>query len=101
MNNDDMWGAVRALGGYLPGVTPVAAGVARNTVQRLLGFWMLWHLYGGQDACIAKGVMSQTGSYRQRSEFHRVFGVDVQDWCPDMAAQVAKAGQARQEESNG
>lgn len=88
----DMWEKVGLLGGMIPGVAPVAQGIARNTVQRLLGFWVLWHLYGGLEGMIASGVGSSSSVYRQVGEFRSVFGVDVDEWSPELAAEIRKAG---------
>jgi len=38
-----------------------AVGAAGHVVQRLLGFWMLWHADGGdRDRLLASGVTSQS-----------------------------------------
>lgn len=86
------WDTVALMAGMLPGVQELGQGFARSTVQRLLGFWVLWHLYGGLDAIIANGVNSTASAYRQRSEFVTVFGVDVEEFAPVIAAQIRAAG---------
>jgi hypothetical protein len=75
----------------LPVIGPVAAHMAGNTVQRLLGFWMLWHSFGGLKPLIDAGIISRAGVYTQRNEFRRVMGVDVDELWPQIAAAVAKA----------
>lgn len=85
------WDALATLAGQIPGVTPFAQGIARNTVQRMLGFWVMWHVFGGQDGLLEAEVMAASTMYRQMSEFRAVFGVDVADWCPDLSAKIAEA----------
>lgn len=80
------------LAGQLPGIQTVATGVARGTIQRLVGFWLEWHLFGGLEAMVKAGVASQSSAYRQRNEFYAVFGVPVDQFAPDMAAAVRKFG---------
>ena len=79
------------IGGMLPGVDAVATGVARGTVQRLIGFWALWHMYGSIEALISTGTMSSSSVYRQRGEFEDVFGVDVSLWAPDLASAIRES----------
>lgn len=74
----------------LPGVKAATQGVAWNTVQRLMGFWVMWHLFGGLDAVLAGGMPSSS-AYRNRTDFRRVFKVDVEDFLPELAAQVRAA----------
>jgi len=67
--------------------------VARQTVQRLMGFWLMFHLYGGTVAGLLEaGVMTSATAYRQMHEFREVFGMDVREFAPDLAQEVAKAG---------
>lgn len=82
------WNLVAQFAGMIPGVSLVTGSVARSTVQRLLGFWVLWHVYGGMDAMVAAGVASQSSAYRNRTEFLEVFGVDVENFAPAIAAKL-------------
>ena len=77
--------------GSIPVIGPVLAHRAGNTTQRLLGFWMLWHSFGGLKPLLTAGVISRAGVYNQRAEFAKVFGIDVDDLWPEIAAAVAKA----------
>lgn len=88
----DAWNALAMVGGMIPGVSTVAHGVARSVVQRLMGYWLMWHLYGGIDGLISSGVMSSATAYRQKAEFLRVFGVEVEEFGGTLAVQVAAAG---------
>lgn len=88
----DTWTALAGLAGMIPGVQMVAQGVARNTVQRLLGFWVLWHLYGGIKAGVAAGAMAESSAYRQKAEFLEVFGMEVEEFAPEIAAIISKMG---------
>jgi hypothetical protein len=72
--------------------------IAGSSVQRLIGFWVLWHTFGGLDDLATAGVISRTGVYTQRKEFRLVFGVDVAEFQPELAAQFAarRAPKSRQ-----
>jgi hypothetical protein len=72
-----------------PIVQPVAQRVAGNSVQRLLGFFMLWHAYGGFQGLLDARVISQTGVYVTRKEFREVFGVDVDEFLPEVQTALA------------
>jgi hypothetical protein len=80
-----------------PVVEPVAKRVAGHTVERLLGFWVMWHFMGGLDGLIESKVLSKATVYRQRAEFHYVYGVDVADFLPHIA-QAMKAAAAQAQE---
>lgn len=56
---------------------------AGRTVQRLLGFWMLWHACGGLDGLIASGYLSRSNAYLQRMQFLTIFKIDVEDFLPE------------------
>lgn len=88
--DEDQWAAISELVGMIPGVQAVAGGVARTTVERLLGFWMLYHMYGGVPAGVKAGVMSESSAYRKKGEFVEVFGMDVEDFAPEVAEFMAK-----------
>lgn len=96
---NDPWTVLGLLGGQIPGVSPVAHGIARNTVQRLLGFYVLWHIFGGQQALMSSGAVSTSSCYRQMHEFRHVFGCDVQDWCPELARRIAEMLDEEQEDA--
>lgn len=77
--------------GSVPVLGPALAHNAGKTTQRLLGYWLLWHSFGGLKPLIASGVISRAGVYYQRKEFAQVFGLDVEALWPEIAAAVAKA----------
>lgn len=85
---NDPWTVLALLAGQIPGVSPVAYGIARSTVQRLLGFWLMWHIFGGRSGLLGAGVMAESTMYRQINEFRRVFGQDVDVWGADVAARL-------------
>ena len=78
-------------GRTIPGLEFVAGEAAGHTVQHLLGFWVLWHTAGGLEPLIAQGVISRAGVYGQRSTFHRVMHVEVENFWPEMVAVMAAA----------
>lgn len=63
---------------------PVALRVSVNRVQRLLGFWVLVHTYGGVHQ--VRVIYSEPTWWRLRKEFRDAFGVEVEDWAPEAAA---------------
>lgn len=68
---------------------PLTKRYAGHQVQRLLGFWLCWHAYGGTvDGMLAAGHWSRGNVYAQRKEFHAVFGVEVEEFLPVLAAAV-------------
>jgi hypothetical protein len=55
-----------------------------NTIQRLIGFHVVWHLFGGREALKAAGWPERTVD-RNRVEFYKVFGVPVEDAFPEIS----------------
>lgn len=86
-------GLERAVG---PVVGPVSKKLAGHAIQRLLGFWVLSQTYGELDGLIEAGLISRSGVYGQRREFRRMFGVDVDDWHPEIGALLFGGGVAEQ-----
>lgn len=72
-----------------PVVKPVAQRVAGQSVQRLLGFWVMWHSYGGFHGLLDARVISRAGVYAQRKEFAEVFGTPIEDFLPQVAAALS------------
>jgi hypothetical protein len=62
-----------------PIVRPAAMSFARAWVGDLLGFWMLWHLYGGFEGLERYGYHRAT-IYRKIKRFRQVFGVHPDEW---------------------
>lgn len=90
--------ALTRLGNFmrvLPGVAPVADSIALSTVQRLLGFWLMWHIAGGMQAGLDAGFWSKASAYRLRDEFQSVFGTDVDEFLPELSAVVRLAAAPR------
>lgn len=50
--------------------------------QRVVGFALVWHHYGGMAGLLATGRWSRSGIYRQRADFYRRVGVPVESWSP-------------------
>jgi hypothetical protein len=70
------------------GMGPIPAVYATNTVQRLVGFHVVWHLFGGRIPLINAGWNDRSVT-RNRTQFRKVFGVDVTEAFPDIAAVAA------------
>jgi hypothetical protein len=47
--------------------------VSANSVSDLVGFWMLWHLYGGFEGLQGLG-MSRSSIFRKTALFRKLFG---------------------------
>lgn len=56
-----------------PVMDPAVRKLARNWTADLLGFWTLWHLYGGFEGLKRFGYHEAT-IYRKVKRFRRVFG---------------------------
>lgn len=83
----------RAVG---PVVDPVTKKLAGHAIQRLVGFWALWHAYGDLDGLVQARLISRAGVYMQRKEFREMFGVDVEAWQPGLAELLYGSGVADQ-----
>ncbi|MCW2843472.1 MAG: hypothetical protein JWN22_1388 [Nocardioides sp.] len=56
--------------------TPLGDGirsVSANSVSDLVGFWVLWHLYGGFEGLQGLG-MSRSSIFRKVAMFRKIFG---------------------------
>ena len=74
------WDAyVRSTNRYLQPVverTPLGGAIrsiSANSVSDLVGFWVLWHLYGGFEGLQGLG-MSRSSIYRKVTLFRKLFG---------------------------
>lgn len=83
----ELWEVLGAVAGKLPGVEAASNSFARGTIQRLLGFWMMWHMFGGLDGVDV--AYTRSSAYRQKVEFYAVFKMPVEDFWPDMAARIS------------
>lgn len=92
--SNEAWDAWVRLAGQLPGVQAASKAVSRGIVQRLVGFYVLWHLCGGLDALISSGILSRATAYREKVEFYALFNVPVEDFAPDFAAAIRGFGPA-------
>jgi hypothetical protein len=78
-----------------PALEPLAKKWAGHKVQRLAGFWLLWHTMGGLEGMLASGLWSRGGVYTQRHEFSVVFGCEVENWMPQLVEALAGADGVR------
>lgn len=58
----------------VPGVDPVARRLAAPIAVDLMGFWMMWHLYGGFEGLRGIG-MSRAAIYRRIKLFRSSYGL--------------------------
>lgn len=77
-----------------PLVAPLTLRIAGTTVQRLLGFWVLHATYGDLFGLVDAGVFSRAGVYKWSKEFRDLFGVEVGEFLPEIAAQLYGSGLA-------
>lgn len=89
----DGWAVLANWSGALPGVRLVSEGIARQTIQRLLGFWLMWHMFGGLQAGIDAGAFGRSGAYRQREEFELIFGTPIDEFMPELGKIVRGAAE--------
>ncbi|MCW2751979.1 MAG: hypothetical protein JWR83_3089 [Aeromicrobium sp.] len=57
-----------------PVIGPLARRYAANKVSELVGFWVLWHAYGGYQGLVETLGMAPTTVYRKVKWFRIVFG---------------------------
>jgi hypothetical protein len=57
-----------------PAIEPLAKVYARNRVGDLVGFWVLWHLYGGFEGLEQRYGMHRSTIWRKVAKFRKVFG---------------------------
>jgi hypothetical protein len=72
--------------GKAVGLEPLAKEISGRVVQRMVGFWVMWHLAGGLDGLIKTGWLSRTAVYRSRVEFTEIMKVDVEAFWPEAIA---------------
>jgi len=72
--------------GKAAGLEPLAKEISGRVVQRMVGFWVMWHLAGGFEPLIATGWLSRTATYRSRKEFGQIMHVEVEDFWPEAIA---------------
>lgn len=62
-----------------PFIEPATEPVARQIVEDLIGFWVLWHLYGGFEGLERFG-MHQATIWRKVARFRRYVGVHPDEY---------------------
>ena len=63
-----------------PALEPLAMAYARNKVGDLVGFWLLWHLYGGFDGLEQNYGMHRSTIWRKVAKFRKVFGAHPDEY---------------------
>lgn len=72
----------------VPGVEPLAKRLAAPIAVDLMGFWMMWHLYGGFDGLRGIG-MSRASIYRRIKLFRSSYGMHPDEFeLPGVALDV-------------
>jgi hypothetical protein len=56
-----------------PILKPVAEPIGRQVVEDLIGFWVMWHLYGGFEG-LEKFGMHRTTIWRKVARFRDIIG---------------------------
>ncbi len=57
-----------------PIAVPTAQVIARGAIEDVLGFWVLWHIYGGFEGLVELGMHKST-VWRKVARFRKVTGV--------------------------
>lgn len=63
-----------------PLVEPMAMAYSRQRVGDLVGFWVLWHLYGGFDGLEQTYGMHRSTIWRKVAKFRKVFGAHPDEY---------------------
>lgn len=63
----------------MPIVRPALEPIARNYMADMIGFWVLWHLYGGFEGLERYGYHRAT-IYRKIKRFRHFTGVHPDEW---------------------
>ena len=77
-------------GALRPLVASAGRVYAGHKIQRLLGYWVLVHAMGGREGLVKARMISRVGEWNQQTEFRAVFGVEVEDFMPEIAAGLAR-----------
>lgn len=80
----------RVIGPVLePLIGPAVKSYSAGAVSDLIGFWLMWHLYGGFDGLRELG-MSRASIFRKVSTFRKIFKVHPDEYeLPGIAIDVA------------
>jgi hypothetical protein len=86
---NEAWEAYK--GAVEPLIRPLAKKIAGQRIQRLMGFWVVAHSFGGRAGVLDAGMMSLRSWDRQHAEFKAVTGVYVMDFLPEVAEAIRKS----------
>lgn len=78
------------LAGALLSVGGLMQEVAGHQFQRLLGFWVCWHVFGGLNGMIETGLWSQSGTYEQLKQFKETYGCTPDELLPELALEIKR-----------
>lgn len=65
-----------------PLLEPVTKKYAGTVIERLLGYWVLVHTFGGREEVVEMGLLGKATAYKREAEFEKVFGKTVYDLPP-------------------
>ena len=57
-----------------PAIEPLAMSYARRKMGDLIGFWMLWHIFGGFEGLEQTYGMHRSTIWRKVAKFRKAFG---------------------------
>ncbi len=78
-------------------VGPAIEKIARDRIADLIGFWVIWHLYGGFEGLERHGYHRAT-IYRKISRFRQDFGAHPDDYeFPGLTVDLNKYWKAARE----
>lgn len=66
----------------MPLLRPGFEAIARGWLMDLVGFWVLWHLYGGFEGLERLGYHRST-IFRKLNRFRRAFGAHPDEWSTE------------------
>jgi hypothetical protein len=63
-----------------PLVEPMAEAYARRATSDLIGFWVLWHVYGGFEGLEQRYGMHKSTIWRKVAKFRKAFGAHPDEY---------------------
>ena len=57
-----------------PAIEPLAKSYARRVTSDLIGFWVMWHVFGGFEGLEQQAGMHRSTIWRKIAKFRKTFG---------------------------
>lgn len=63
-----------------PLVEPLAMAYGRRVTSDLIGFWVMWHVFGGFEGLESKAGMHRSTIWRKVAKFRKTFGAHPDEY---------------------